>query len=56
MAEAVLKLAPDAVDAAPARKRSSRGSARGRLRLILLLIVPLIASGIGLEFYLRGGR
>jgi membrane fusion protein (multidrug efflux system) len=26
------------------------------LRLILLLIVPLIASSIGLEFYLRGGR
>src|SRR5262245_9286692 len=54
MADAVLKLPVDATksgarQAAPAAKRS-------RLRLVLLVVVPLIAAVAGLALYLAGGR
>src|SRR5262245_61620064 len=48
------KEAPPAKEAAP--KRSLRGALRARLRLILLVVVPLIAALAGLGLYLTGGR
>lgn len=55
MAKINLKLAPDAAGttAAPARRIDYL---RGRLRLILLAIVPLIAVTGGAAFYLASGR
>ena len=56
MAETVLKFSPQQ-EAAPAkRKRSLLDFVRARARTILLVVVPLIALVIGLEFYLTGGR
>jgi membrane fusion protein (multidrug efflux system) len=55
MADTVLKFSPETKNA-PEAKPSLLGRARGRLRLILLVVVPLIASIGGLAFYLAGGR
>jgi membrane fusion protein (multidrug efflux system) len=55
MADTVLKFSPE-TKKAPEAKPSLLGRARGRLRLILLVVVPLIASIGGLAFYLAGGR
>jgi membrane fusion protein, multidrug efflux system len=57
MAEPALKLAPQPEAAASApRKASLLQRLRGRLRMILLVILPLIALTVGLIFYLSGGR
>jgi membrane fusion protein (multidrug efflux system) len=56
MAEIVLKFAPQADEAGAPPKRTLAGMLRARARLILLVIVPALALGIGLEFYLMGGR
>jgi membrane fusion protein (multidrug efflux system) len=59
MAEPVLKIAPqrEIAPAAPApAKPTLLQRLRGRLRLILLVIVPIIALAAGLTFYLMGGR
>ncbi len=54
MAEALLKF-PDASESRP-RRRSLRDTLRQRMRLILLVVVPVIALIGGLMFYLAGGR
>ncbi len=54
MAEALLKF-PDASESRPQR-RSLRDALRQRMRLILLVVVPVIALIGGLMFYLAGGR
>jgi len=56
MRDNVLKM-PDAVEtpAAP-KKRSLLQFMKARLRMILLVVVPLIAAVIGVTFYLYGGR
>lgn len=51
----VLKM-PDNSEAGGARAGSLMKSVRARLRLILLVIVPLIAAAAGFTFYLYGGR
>ena len=68
MAEPVLKLAPQPAALAPPTapeapaskeapaKQSLRGALRARLRLILLVIVPLVAALAGVGLYLTGGR
>jgi membrane fusion protein (multidrug efflux system) len=56
MAETVLKFSPDTKAPPGKAKPSLLGRARGHLRLILLVVVPLIAVAIGLVFYLSGGR
>jgi membrane fusion protein (multidrug efflux system) len=55
MADTVLKFSPPAVKEA-SRTRSLGQWARGNLRLILLVVLPLIALVIGISFYLTGGR
>jgi membrane fusion protein, multidrug efflux system len=59
MAEPALKLAPTAAPPiateVPAPEPASRLS-RGRLRLILLVVIPLLAVAAGLGIYLAGGR
>jgi membrane fusion protein (multidrug efflux system) len=56
MADTVLKFSPDTKAAPSEAKPSLLGRARGHLRLILLVVVPLVAVAIGLMFYLSGGR
>ncbi len=51
----VLKM-PGNTDAAASRAGSLIGSVRARLRVILLVVVPLIAAVAGFTFYLYGGR
>ena len=58
MAEPSLKIVPDApatAEGAPIGRRSWRLS-RGKLRLILLVVLPLIALAIGTVIYLGSGR
>jgi membrane fusion protein (multidrug efflux system) len=56
MPETVLKLAPRQ-EAQPApRRRSLLERLRGRARVLLLIVVPLIALVVGLALYLGGGR
>jgi membrane fusion protein (multidrug efflux system) len=58
MADTVLKLAPSLQPAKP-RMASLAGAAdalRGRMRFILLVVLPLIALALGLFFYFMGGR
>jgi membrane fusion protein (multidrug efflux system) len=55
MAEPSLKLVLDA-PAAEGRARSLVRMSRGRLRLILLVVVPLIAAAIVAAMFLGGGR
>lgn len=59
MAEPPLKLAPqsDTEPRSPTqRKASLMERLRGRLRMILLVVIPAIAAMAGLTFYLTGGR
>src|SRR5262249_19805967 len=56
MAEPALKLVPDRAAAAEPRLQRLAGAMRKRLRLILLVIVPLFAAALGLSFYLSTGR
>ncbi len=51
----VLKM-PGATEAAGSRASSLINLARAKLRIILLVVVPLIAATIGSTFYLYGGR
>jgi membrane fusion protein, multidrug efflux system len=55
MADTVLKF-QNPKPAAASRSAALKGFVRGRLRLILLLIVPSIAALIGLGLYFTGGR
>ncbi|MET0446150.1 MAG: HlyD family secretion protein [Pseudorhodoplanes sp.] len=55
MRDNVLKM-PGAPEAAGKRAASLKGFLRARLRVILLVVVPLIAVVAGLTFYLYGGR
>ncbi len=55
MAEPTLKLVPDA-PAAESRTRALMRMSRGRLRMILLVVLPLIAAAIILAMFLSGGR
>ncbi len=55
MADTVLKF-PNETDQKGTSKRSLLGFLRARLRLILLVIVPLLAIIIGLGIYLSSGR
>jgi membrane fusion protein, multidrug efflux system len=56
MAEPALKLAPQPDTPAAQGRRASPGRRRGRLRLLLLVVVPAIVLMIGIGFYLAGGR
>ena len=56
MAEPSLKLVPDAPSIAGRAARRSRKISRKRLRMILLVVVPLIAAAIGFALYLGSGR
>jgi membrane fusion protein, multidrug efflux system len=56
MSDAVLKFRGEPPGAAGARSASLLRRLRDRLRLILLVIVPLLALFAGLAFYLAGGR
>jgi len=58
MADTVLKFPPDekAAGADAPAKMSFGQRLRSKMRLILLVIVPLIAVAVGLAFYLNGGR
>jgi membrane fusion protein, multidrug efflux system len=56
MTETVLKFRGEPDSAAGVRKPSLLRRLRARLRLILLVIVPLLALAAGLAFYLAGGR
>lgn len=51
----VLKM-PGVAEAAGSRASSLINLVRAKLRIILLVVVPLIASVIGFTFYLYGGR
>jgi membrane fusion protein, multidrug efflux system len=57
MAEPALKLAPQTdVAVLPSPRKTLLDRLRGRLRLILLVVVPAIALIVGLTVYLMGGR
>ena len=56
MPDNVLKMPGTTSEAAGSRAGSLMKFARARLRLILLVIVPLIAAAAGVTFYLYGGR
>jgi membrane fusion protein (multidrug efflux system) len=56
MSDTVLKFRGEPDSAAGVRKVSLLRRLRDRLRLILLVIVPLLALAAGLAFYLSGGR
>jgi membrane fusion protein (multidrug efflux system) len=56
MSDTVLKFRGEPQGAAGARRASLLRLLRDRLRLILLVIVPLLALFAGLAFYLAGGR
>jgi membrane fusion protein, multidrug efflux system len=56
MTETVLKFRGEPESGAGVRKASLARMLRDRLRLILLVIVPLLALVAGLAFYLTGGR
>jgi membrane fusion protein (multidrug efflux system) len=56
MTETVLKFRSEPEGGAGTRKASLTRLLRERLRLILLVIVPLLALIAGLAFYLAGGR
>jgi membrane fusion protein (multidrug efflux system) len=56
MTETVLKFRNEPEGGAGTRKASLTRLIRDRLRLILLVIVPLLALFAGLAFYLAGGR
>jgi membrane fusion protein, multidrug efflux system len=56
MADTVLKLRPKTETTSAGRPASLMHWLRARLRLVLLVFVPLAAAAIGLVFYLTGGR
>jgi membrane fusion protein (multidrug efflux system) len=56
MAETVLKFTPPQDGAAGRRTRSLLGLVRARLRLILLVVLPVVVLIAGAAFYLTGGR
>jgi membrane fusion protein, multidrug efflux system len=59
MAEPTLKVvtdAPSTADGAASEKKSGGRFSRKRLRLILLVALPLIAAAVGGYFYLTSGR
>jgi membrane fusion protein (multidrug efflux system) len=55
MAKTALKLAPDAPPL-DAEAKPAAGAKRKRIRLVLLVVVPLLAAAAGLALYLMGGR
>jgi membrane fusion protein, multidrug efflux system len=55
MVDTVLKLVPDAKPPA-ARTTSLVGALRSRMRLILMVVVPLMGVAVGAYFYIKGGR
>jgi membrane fusion protein (multidrug efflux system) len=55
MADTVLKLLPQTTTV-PTKTSAVAGFMRRRLRLVLLVILPLIAAIIGFAFYAMGGR
>jgi membrane fusion protein (multidrug efflux system) len=56
MADTVLKLRPETETTSAGRPASLLRWLRARLRLVLLVFVPLAAAAVGLVFYLTGGR
>src|SRR5437868_6112959 len=58
MADKVVELRKTAEEPAapPASSETAVRSSRKRLRMILLVVIPLIALGIGTYFYLASGR
>ena len=58
MAEPSLKVVSDApaIDSAASDKSPAKKSSRKRLRMILLVALPLIAAAIGGTIYLGSGR
>jgi membrane fusion protein, multidrug efflux system len=56
MADKLLKFPDAAVEPAIAKPAGLKNIMRGRLRMILLIVVPAIAVVAGLGFYLSGGR
>jgi membrane fusion protein (multidrug efflux system) len=56
MAEPSLKLVPDAPSIAGRARSSFAKMSRKRLRMILLVVVPLILAAIGFALYLGSGR
>src|SRR5687768_17310051 len=55
MAEPALKLAPAAAETTTPRPAPAKARPR-RLRFVLLVLLPMIATAVGLYFYLSGGR
>jgi membrane fusion protein (multidrug efflux system) len=56
MAETVLKFSPPQQDAPAKPKRSLLGLLRARVRMLLLVALPLVVLVAGLAFWLSGGR
>jgi membrane fusion protein, multidrug efflux system len=56
MADKLLKFPDAAVEPAIAKSAGLKDILRRRLRMILLIVVPMIAAVAGLGFYLSGGR
>jgi membrane fusion protein, multidrug efflux system len=56
MADKLLKFPDAAVEPAIAKPAGLKDILRRRLRMILLIVVPMIAAVAGLGFYLSGGR
>ncbi len=56
MADPALKVVPAEADKAPKKKTLRGRISRGRLRFILMVVLPACAVIAGLGFYLAGGR
>src|SRR5262245_54885301 len=56
MPSPALKLTPEADAPGTAAPAGRPSGARRKLRLVLLVIVPLVAAAAGLGIYLAGGR
>jgi len=56
MADKVIELRKTQEEQAPSVVQAKPARSRARLRLVLLVVIPLIALGVGSYFYLLSGR